>query len=306
MTNNINIRHLRAFIEVARESSYRRASETLCLTQASLSTTINQLEQHLGVKLFNRTTRKVSLTNEGELFLINAKRTLSEFDFSLSDMQSRAKHKKGHVTIAAAPAALAYLLPNVIDQFIQLYPQINLTVREETADNVEYLLRSKKIDFGLQGKHNHNSNFQYELVHQDYYGIISADEQAQESGSIETTDKVSWEVIKDHNLLCMTENTSIQSQLNALKHYKTHSENRIIESNKPGFIVDMVERGVGIAVLPLLTISSLMHKNIKFQRLEKPEVYRDFFLIKDKDRTLSPTSSCLYEMIIDSLKFESL
>ncbi|MFT6352829.1 MAG: DNA-binding transcriptional LysR family regulator, partial [Neptuniibacter pectenicola] len=80
MSNNISIRHLRAFTEIAKSGSFTRAAENLHLTQSTLTATIKQLEEQVELKLFDRTTRRVMLTGEGENFFPVAEKLISDFD----------------------------------------------------------------------------------------------------------------------------------------------------------------------------------------------------------------------------------
>ena len=89
--NNISIRHIRAFLAVARDGSFTRAAESLHLTQSTLTGTIKQLEEQAGLTLFDRTTRQVLLSGEGERFLPVAERLLSDFDTAMTDLRAVAE-----------------------------------------------------------------------------------------------------------------------------------------------------------------------------------------------------------------------
>lgn len=88
MSMDISYRQLRAFIEVAKSSTFAEAAVNLHLTQPALSSSIKKMEQQLGGRLFERNTRNVSLTPEGELLLPNAIRLLRDWDNTFSDMQN--------------------------------------------------------------------------------------------------------------------------------------------------------------------------------------------------------------------------
>jgi DNA-binding transcriptional LysR family regulator len=84
----ISMRHLRGFVAVAQHRSLTKASEMLSVTQSALSITIQHLEEDLGVKLFDRTTRRLDLTQAGEEFLPNAQKLLGDFDATLRNMRA--------------------------------------------------------------------------------------------------------------------------------------------------------------------------------------------------------------------------
>ncbi|MCV6612808.1 MAG: LysR family transcriptional regulator [Amphritea sp.] len=87
MSSNLSIRHLRAFREVAQCGSFTQAAQRLHLTQSTLTATVKQLEQEIGLTLFDRTTRRVVLTREGQQFRSVAERLISDFDTAITDLR---------------------------------------------------------------------------------------------------------------------------------------------------------------------------------------------------------------------------
>ncbi|MCG8356733.1 MAG: LysR family transcriptional regulator, partial [Kiloniellales bacterium] len=98
---NVTLRHLRAFVEVAHQGAFTRAAQALALSQPALTVVINQFETELGFKLFDRTTRRVRLTQEGERFLPTAEHLLDDFDQALEDLRAVSERRRGKVAIAA-------------------------------------------------------------------------------------------------------------------------------------------------------------------------------------------------------------
>ena len=92
---NISLRHLRAFSAVAEAESFTAAARQLFLTQSTLTKTIRELEQEIGLALFERTTRKVVLTTQGNAFLPVARRLLNDFELLLSDLREKSAGSSG-------------------------------------------------------------------------------------------------------------------------------------------------------------------------------------------------------------------
>ena len=115
---------------VARFSSFTRAADLLHLTQPALTVQIRQLEQALGVKLFDRSTRAVELTRTGRELLPVLERLLGEFDAVVVSTREMATMRYGTVRIAALPSVAATVLPPLIARFKQRHPHIRITVRD--------------------------------------------------------------------------------------------------------------------------------------------------------------------------------
>ncbi len=130
MSTIITLRHLRSFVAVADTGSFTRAAERLFLTQSSLSSTIHQLEEDVGIKLFDRTTRSVTLTPAAMHLHQQAKALLLQFDAMVSDPRAVALRQHGHLRIAAAPSIVAWLLIPSLPRFQAEYPHVTLSVRE--------------------------------------------------------------------------------------------------------------------------------------------------------------------------------
>ncbi|MCP4710452.1 MAG: LysR family transcriptional regulator, partial [Planctomycetes bacterium] len=126
------------FIAVAEAGNFTRAAEDLLLSQSSLTVTIRQLEEDLGVVLFNRTTRQVDMTIDGEKFLSDARRVVEEFDRMIAGMRLSASQLGGTVRIAVLPSVAIRLMPDIITQFHETHDDIRIQLRD---DNSRGLLR---------------------------------------------------------------------------------------------------------------------------------------------------------------------
>ena len=145
----MELRHLRYFVAVAEELHFGRAAKRLCITQQPLSRQIQDLEHELGVELFYRTKRTVRLTEVGEVFLAETRKTLQQAEHAVYLAKQAQEGKIGRLTIGFTGSALNIVLPAAVRQFKQLYPQVDLTLKRlQTIEQVE-ALNNKQIDLGL-------------------------------------------------------------------------------------------------------------------------------------------------------------
>lgn len=142
----MELRHLKYFIAVAEELHFGRAAQRLHIAQPPLSQQIRQLEDELGTKLFERTSRKVALTSEGEVFLEEARKVLAGLGRAVERVRGMAHGDQGALAVGfVGPAALS-LLPEVVREFRQRSPDIHLDLTTASTREQFRMLRAGRID----------------------------------------------------------------------------------------------------------------------------------------------------------------
>jgi len=145
----IDIRHFKHMVALAREMHFTSAAKLLNIAQPALSQSIRQLELELGVQLFNRSTRDVSLTPAGKVFYREALRTLQSLDTAVQATQSAARGEQGTVSIGYSTAAMLAYLPSILHRFREQFPAVGMEFSEYlTDDAVVDALRQSQIDIG--------------------------------------------------------------------------------------------------------------------------------------------------------------
>ena len=145
----MEIRVLRYFLTVVREEGISRAAEALHITQPTLSRQLSQLEEELGVELFHRGTRKISLTNEGVLLRRRAEEILALVDKTEQELAEQEENIEGTVSIGCGDLAAVQRLPGLIREFRQKYPAVTFDISTATADYVKESMERGLIDIGL-------------------------------------------------------------------------------------------------------------------------------------------------------------
>lgn len=145
----IDLRQLRQFVAVAEELNFRRAAERLRMSQPPLSQTIKNLEDELGTPLFNRTRRKVELTQPGRVLLDQAHRVLSQMDRALAAARGAAQGMIGRLSVGFVPSLAYELLPAILREFRANHPAVDLHLEEMvTVDQTDALLQ-RRVDVAL-------------------------------------------------------------------------------------------------------------------------------------------------------------
>lgn len=145
----MEIRVLRYFLTVVREENITRASEVLHITQPTLSRQLAQLEEEVGVKLFDRGTKKIRLTNEGILLRRRAEEILHLVDKTEQELHEQEEQIEGRITIGCGEIASVQLMPKLIRNFHQRYSLVTFDLFTATADMVKEQMDRGLIDLGL-------------------------------------------------------------------------------------------------------------------------------------------------------------
>jgi DNA-binding transcriptional LysR family regulator len=145
----LELRHLRCFLVVAQELNFRRAAERLRISQQQVSRTIQDLEEIVGPRLFDRTTRRVRLSNAGSELLVQTEALFRQIQHSMRRTQQAAQGHVGKLTVSFSGFAIESSLPKVFQSFQRLHPGIELEIREQNSGaQLESLYRGE-IDAGF-------------------------------------------------------------------------------------------------------------------------------------------------------------
>ena len=146
---SVTLKQIRAFVCVAQAGSFTTAASQLHLTQSAVSVLISELEAEFGLRLFDRTTRLVQLTDAGRDFYPVAEKILADLHNALLSSKELVAKKRGRVSIAATPLMASILLPKVIGEYTAMYPNISVTLQDSLAGLIQQKVRDGTADFGI-------------------------------------------------------------------------------------------------------------------------------------------------------------
>src|SRR5687767_1635664 len=146
---NFDLNDLLAFRAVAELASFRKAAESVHLSQPAFSRRINKLEQALGVRLLERTTRRVELTTVGRDFERRVRHLLDELDSTLLGIRGVAATRMGDVTVACVPSTVNYYLSQVIRRYHSDSPKVRVKVLDAGANEALAAVARGEADFGI-------------------------------------------------------------------------------------------------------------------------------------------------------------
>ncbi len=145
----MDMRHLRCFVAVAEELHFGRAAQRLHLTQPPVSLAIKELEEELGVRLLDRTSRRIALTPAGEMALQDARAVLASADLMRRRAREAASGLMGSLTIGFISLPALSFLPPLLRRFSKDNPRVKLSLLEGTTDQMLHEVESGRVDVGL-------------------------------------------------------------------------------------------------------------------------------------------------------------
>ena len=146
---NLSARQLRVFVFLAQTLSFSRTADHFHVSQPTLSKAVREIEENLGARLFDRTTRSVRLTVDGEALLPVARRLVAELDAGMTELEEVMRRQAHGLAIAALPTLAATMLPALVAQVQREEPLAMIRVHDVVTDEAIDLLRARKVDLAL-------------------------------------------------------------------------------------------------------------------------------------------------------------
>lgn len=294
--NDVNLRLLQTFLVVASEGSFRLAGEKLNRAHSAVSVQIRQLEEQLQVKLFERTTRSVKLTEEGTKLQESLRKAHYEILHGLREIREAADLKRGQLSLASSSHVASVHLPPILTQFVSEFPDVAVTIRELTSTDLYAALRKHEVDFAI-GPHGTDQAFDFSpILVEPLHAVVHP-------RFFDPTKKtVTWREIAQFPILLPAPQTAMRRIVDQVLH-----DNGLVETNRYQFIqaetiIAMAEAGLGIAVQPSTRLAKHPPQTARVMTLTEPHVRRAMSLIRLKNRELSPAARHLADKIVHQVR----
>jgi LysR family carnitine catabolism transcriptional activator len=268
---------------VARHASFNRAADELSRTQPAITLAIKQLEACIGLKLFERTTRRVAPTTAGEKFIPVAERLLREFDMAIYDVTATADCRSGHVSLAVLPSVATRLLPDVICEFSAKYPDISIHLSDNNARGVQKSVEQNEVDFGIGSLWHPNSKLEFIPLMEDTFECVCHRDHPLASNR----STVSWQQLEGFSFL----GTGLTHALKMQKYIG----NPKFEFSTTTTLFAMLKANLGVTVLPSLAIPQ--DEDLVSIPMVDPVETREICVILRQDWTLSPAANAMMDVL---------
>lgn len=288
---NYSLRQLKVFITVVQAKSFSRAGEMIGLSQSAVSHSVKELELQTGVKLLDRTTREVLLTEAGQQLAIRLERLLDELNSTLREAGRVGQQMTGTVRVAASQTISAHLIPQCIADSNQRYPEIDFVLHDRPQQWVLESIRQGEVDFGIVIDPGAVGDLQCEPILSEPFFVLCRQDHA-----FAALPDVSWQALQETRLVLQDYASGSRPLIDAALAYHNISANIVQEIGHPATLFPMVEAGIGISILPALALPLPQGSQLMVKRLT-PVVERQLMLARRKNRSLSTAAQALWDVV---------
>jgi DNA-binding transcriptional LysR family regulator len=279
------LRQIECFQAVVELGNFSRAAERLKTTQANLSHTIRDLETVLGARLFDRTTRRVNLTDAGRIFAEGALAGLAEIDRAAEFVHDLQSLRRGQVSIAAPPLLCATVIPRLITAVARDHPNLFIRIEDVGPEIVIEQIRSGRCDLGVGTFTGTDADLESQAAIQDQLMIfVSPDHE------FAGLKQVAWAELSKQPIITLTRRSNIRLLAELGFEQNGMPFRPLLEVNQVHTALALVENNVGIAILPTYAFTALRGRGIVARPLVEPAIVREVRLITMRDREISPAT----------------
>jgi DNA-binding transcriptional LysR family regulator len=289
---NITSRQLKAFLLTARYQSFSRAAERLFITQSGMSVLVRELEAQLGFRLFERTTRKVTLTEFGSRLLPIADRSLLELEAAATNIGRSASAAKASFALGAAPFPAAELLPRAISAYAQRDPQLEVRLVDAAGARLVDMVRYGEVDAAVSGVlHDARGLECTSLARFRLMAIRAVDVPTQ------LPREARWSDLAAQRLVGFPRHSSIQELVDEqLVRVGRHVPPEVI-CNYLETQIALVEVGSGVAVIPAFAAPACANRRVALHPIIDPVVTSDLYWIASRARKPPKTAHAFHAFL---------
>lgn len=289
---NVSLRQLRAFVTVAEAGSFTAAATLLNLTQSAVSVLIAELERGLGLRLFDRTTRSVRLTEAGQELHLPARRVLVDLQAAVSSSRELAAKKRGRVRIAATPLFSSLFLPAMILDFRDRYPDVEVIVRDTAVPLVHRMVEEGEVDLGIGSAPTLEPPLVWDILVMDEVVLVCAPDHP-----LAQHERVDWSDLTGYPYIAVSPESGTREIVDATTATAGIKLVPRFEVSSVWTLLGMVSAGLGIALATGNVKLLLKLYPVKLLKVGTERINRPIGLMRHQNRSLSPAASAFRDCI---------
>jgi DNA-binding transcriptional LysR family regulator len=288
----MELRQLRYLVALAEELNFTRAAANEHVAQPALSQQIRRLEEEVGLALVERTTRHVALTDAGEVLVVRARRMLSELEAAETELEAMRGIHTGHVTIGAMHTMGPVDLSLPLALFHDRHPNVGLTVREYSSEEMAEMLRVDELDLAFlsvtERVEAHGLGL-HQLVSEELVVLLPPDH------GLSRRRQVRMAELADELFISFREGARLRELLFGAGRYAGFDPRVGLESNESRRIRRLVARGLGVAILPRSDAEG-PGADVAVVSLTEPALRRDITLAWREGRRHAPAAAAFLDL----------
>jgi DNA-binding transcriptional LysR family regulator len=292
----MDLRQLRYLVALAEKGSFTRAAASEHIAQPAVSQQIRRLEEELGLALVERTTRRVALTEAGELLVVRARRVMAELDAAEIELQALRGMKAGHVTIGAMHTMGPIDVSLALALFSARHPDVQLTVREHSSEEMAEMLRVDELDLAFlsvtERVESHGLGL-HQLVSEELVVLLPREHRLGRRRQVRMVE------LADESFISFREGARLRELLLSAGHQAGFEPRVTLESNESQRVRRLVSRGLGVAILPR-SDGEGPGAEVAVAKLVDPALTRDITLAWREGRRHAPAATEFLQLALDT------
>jgi DNA-binding transcriptional LysR family regulator len=292
-----SLRQLRAFAAVYRLRKISAAAQQLSVTQSAISVLIRQMEEGLGTRLFDRTTRSLQATRAADEAIVVADRILRDLDSLGTGLRDLTALRRGRVSVAVTPTLGEIVLPEPLRQFASDHPDIHVAVDDCAPDQFVARVVNGHVDFGVGTPEQAAADVETQMLRRDLLAVV-----VPRAHPLARLGRVRWAQLADHAVITVRPGYGIRPLIDATAARAGISLNVVNEVAFLATALWMADCGMGAAIMPSAYAAHGHHPDRVVIPLSAPRVSRDVALVTKRGRSLSPAAQRLAEVLMQVLK----
>jgi DNA-binding transcriptional LysR family regulator len=292
----MELRQLRYLVALAEARNFTRAAESEHIAQPALSQQIRRLEAELGLALVERTTRRVSLTDAGELLVVRARRILAELEAAETELQALRGMYTGHVTIGAMHTMGPVDLSLALALFHERHPHVEITVREQSSEEMAEMLRVDELDLAFLSVTERIESRGLglcQLVSEELVALLPRQHRLGRRRQVRMAE------LAEDSFISFREGSRLRELLVGAGRQAGFEPRVTLESNESQRVRRLVARGLGVAILPR-SDGEGPGAEVCVARLVAPTLSRDITLAWREGRRHAPAAAEFLDLARDT------
>ncbi len=296
----MDLRQLRYLVALAEEGSFTRAAASVHIAQPAVSQQIRRLEEELGLTLVERTTRRVALTDAGELLVVRARRIMAELEAAETELQALRGMYAGHVTIGAMHTMGPVDLSLALALFSERHPNVRFTVREHSSEEMAEMLRVDELDLAFlsvtERVESHGLGL-HQLVSEELVVLLPRTHRLGKRPQVRMAE------LADEPFISFRVGARLRELLISAGHQADFEPRVTIETNESQRVRRLVSRGLGVAILPRSDAEG-PGADVAVATLSEPALRRDITLAWRDGRRHAPAAAEFLELARETFSDE--
>jgi len=289
---NFTLRQLRYFEALTRHGHFGHAASSCSISQPALSIQIKELEETLGVSLFERSARQVRLTSFGEEFAVRAREILRSVE-ELGDLARAAQiGLAGRLRVGVIPTIAPYLLPRIVREVSARYPELDLSIRETQTQRLIQELHDGQLDTAIVALPVSEAAFAETDLFKEEFVLVRPQEDGDKP--VPSRDR-----LREMRLLLLEEGHCFRDQALSFCNLRPSSPRELLDGSSLSTLVQMVGSGIGVTLIPEMAVPiETRSARVSIARFNEPKPYRTIGMIWRKTNPLAAQ----LEEIADTVK----